>query len=54
MLVDNETSGGIQKPRVHWRVPFERLRGSSDDGDHLLWLTFADDGEQVITHELLV
>lgn len=36
------------KPQVFWYFPFERLKMSADDGQHLLWLDFGgDDGEQV-------
>ena len=34
--------------QVIWHYPFEKLRMSSDDGKHLLWLDFGeDDGEKV-------
>lgn len=41
------TAGSMgREPRILWTFPFERLRGSSDDGVKLLWLDFAsDEGE---------
>ena len=36
--------------QVIWHYPFEKLRMSSDDGKHLLWLDFGEeDGEKVST-----
>jgi len=48
-----ENGGGIEALRggvsqaILWHQPFEKLQTSSDDGQHLLWLDFGDDGEQV-------
>lgn len=30
-----------------WQFPFDKLRGSADDGNRLLYLDFGDDGEIV-------
>ena len=32
---------------ILWHYPFEKLQLSWDDGHHLLWLDFGEDGEQV-------
>ena len=40
---------------VIWTYPYERLRCSSDDAKHLLWLDFGgEEGEQVCVANLIV
>ncbi|KAK0042923.1 beta-1-syntrophin [Biomphalaria pfeifferi] len=42
-----EDAEGAERPgEILWSYPFENLRMSSDDGHRLLWLDFADIGEQ--------
>jgi hypothetical protein len=37
-----------REPRTLWKLPFERLRMSADDGARLLWLDFGgEEGEMV-------
>jgi hypothetical protein len=33
-------------PIILWHYSFEKLQNSADDGQHLLWLDFGEDGEQ--------
>ena len=40
--------GEDKKNRIIWHFPYEKLRMSADDGTHLIWLDFGDEGEQVI------
>lgn len=39
-----------REPRVLWAQPFDRLRGSADDGNRLLWLDFGDDEGEVVCY----